>query len=298
MDGVGPHNAKVVQRALRTADSNPLRRSALSGSSPATAGDGKRPSAWKALTTNRDLMLLSLAGFGWSWGTYGFVTWPNALLIKGRDVSGITAGFIVAIFAGVAVVSKPLTGMLGDRIGSARKPAIVILALFAVILIFFGTLDNVPALLIAAPILGLAGYGYLPLIVATIPRLVSSQVTGTGAGASNAFWQIPSTLAPSRAARSSRPPAVPGSFRGPRRRTDDRRSHPVLRRRERRKDHRRRPGTGNSRHHHILIPTSQTTRRPPEGDRRVVDCAVHTAVHTDVTDRADHWMFLGHSAAG
>lgn len=62
----------------------------------------------------------------------------------------------------MAVVSKPLTGILGDRIGSARKPAIVILALFSIILIFFGTLDNVPALLIAAPILGLVGYGYLP----------------------------------------------------------------------------------------------------------------------------------------
>ncbi|MGU3585408.1 MFS transporter [Rhodococcus sp. C26F] len=162
----------------------------------ATAGDGKRPSAWKTLTTNRDLMLLSLAGFGGFWGTYGFVTWSNALLIKGHGVSGTTAGFIVAIFAGVAVVSKPLTGILGDRIGSARKPAIVILALFSVILIFFGTLDNVPALLIAAPILGLVGYGYLPLIVAMIPRLVSSEVTGTAAGASNAFWQIASTLVP------------------------------------------------------------------------------------------------------
>lgn len=166
----------------------------------ATAGAGKRPSAWKTLTTNRDLMLLSLAGgFGGFWGgTYGFVTWSNALLIKGHGVSGTTAGFIVAIFAGVAVVSKPpLIGMLGDRVGSARKPAIVILALFAVILIFFGTLDNVPALLIAAPILGLVGYGYLPLIVAMIPpRLVSSEVTGTAAGASNAFWQIASTLVP------------------------------------------------------------------------------------------------------
>jgi nitrate/nitrite transporter NarK len=162
----------------------------------ATNRDGKRPSAWKTLTTNRDLMLLSLAGFGGFWGTYGFVTWSNALLIKGHGVSGTTAGFIVAIFAGVAVVSKPLIGMLGDRVGSARKPAIVILALFAVILIFFGTLDNVPALLIAAPILGLVGYGYLPLIVAMIPRLVSSEVTGTAAGASNAFWQIASTLVP------------------------------------------------------------------------------------------------------
>lgn len=162
----------------------------------ATAGGGKRPSAWSTLTTNRDLMLLSLAGFGGFWGTYGFVTWSNALLIKGHGVSGTTAGFIVAVFAGVAVFSKPLIGMLGDKVGSARKPAIVILALFAVILVFFGTLDNVPALLIAAPVLGLVGYGYLPLIVAMIPRLVSSDVTGTAAGASNAFWQIASTLVP------------------------------------------------------------------------------------------------------
>ncbi|ABG99194.1 MULTISPECIES: MFS transporter [Rhodococcus] len=173
----------------------------------ATNRDGKRPSAWKTLTTNRDLMLLSLAGFGGFWGTYGFVTWSDALLIKGHGVSSTTAGFIVAIFAGVAVFSKPLIGMLGDKVGSARKPAIVILALFAVILIFFGTLDNVPALLIAAPVLGLVGYGYLPLIVAMIPRLVSSGVTVPPPAPPTPSGRSPALSSLSRSARSSPPPA-------------------------------------------------------------------------------------------
>ncbi|WP_245813910.1 MFS transporter [Rhodococcus marinonascens] len=161
-----------------------------------TPSSDKRPSAWKTLASNRDLLLLSLAGFGGFWGTYGFVTWSNALLIKSHGVSGTTAGFIVAMFAGVAVFSKPLIGILGDKVGSARKPAIVILVLFAGMLLVFGSLDSVPTLLIAAPILGVVGYGYLPLLVAMIPRLVPSEVTGTAAGASNAFWQIASALVP------------------------------------------------------------------------------------------------------
>ncbi|RVW02446.1 MFS transporter [Rhodococcus spongiicola] len=158
--------------------------------------DQKRPSAWRTLITNRDLLLVSLAGFGGFWGTYGFVIWSNALLIEGHGVSGTAAGFIVAVFAGTAVVGKPLIGILGDKINSARKPAIVILVLFAGILVFFGTLDHVPTLLIVAPVLGLVGYGYLPLLVAMIPRLVSSDVTGRAAGATNAFWQVASTLVP------------------------------------------------------------------------------------------------------
>jgi ACS family glucarate transporter-like MFS transporter len=161
------------------------------------AGSPKRPSAWRTLSGNRNLLLVSLAGFGGFWGTYGFVIWSNALMIKGHGVAPATAGLIVAIFAALGVFGKPLIGLVADRFNGARRvPAMIVLGCFAVMLIVFGTLDSVPAFLIAAPLLGLSAYCYLPLIVALIPRLVSSEMVGTAAGLSNAVWQLGSVLVP------------------------------------------------------------------------------------------------------
>ena len=67
------------------------------------------------------VVLLALAGFGGFWGTYGFVTWSNTLMIKGYGVKPTTAGAIVAVFAATAVIGKPLVGMIADRLGARGK---------------------------------------------------------------------------------------------------------------------------------------------------------------------------------
>lgn len=146
---------------------------------------------------NRDLVLLGLAGFGGFWGTYGFITWSNALMIRGHGIDPTTAGMVVVVFAGVAVIGKPLVGWIADRCGGARKvPAMVILGLFVVMLLVFGTLGSATAFLLAAPLLGLAAYAYLPLLVAMIPRLATQGTTGSAAGMTNALWQLGSVLVP------------------------------------------------------------------------------------------------------
>ncbi|MFD9664966.1 nitrate/nitrite transporter [Rhodococcus sp. NPDC059968] len=146
---------------------------------------------------NRNLMLVAVAGFGGCWGTYGFITWSNTLMIKGHSVTPATAGFIVALFAALGVFGKPLIGIISDRFNGARRvPAMIVLGCFAVTLLIFGMLSTPLGFLIAAPFLGLSAYCYLPLLVALIPRLVSSHVVGSSAGVSNAFWNIGSVLVP------------------------------------------------------------------------------------------------------
>jgi nitrate/nitrite transporter NarK len=118
-------------------------------------------------------------------------------MIKGHGVAPATAGIIVALFAALGVFGKPIIGLVADRFNGARRvPSMIVLGCFAVMLIVFGMLDTVPAFLIAAPLLGLSAYCYLPLIVALIPRLVSSEMVGTAAGLTNAVWQLGSVLVP------------------------------------------------------------------------------------------------------
>ncbi|BCW78353.1 MFS transporter [Arthrobacter sp. NicSoilC5] len=158
---------------------------------------GKKPE-FGSLARNRNLILTCLAGLCAFWGLYGFVTWSNALMIKGHSIDPETAGLVVAIFAISAILAKPAIGFVTDRFfkGARKGPTIVLLGLFGLILLLFGTLETSIAFIIAAPFLGIAAYGWSPLLVSLVPRLVRSSVTGAASGLANAVWQLGSVFAP------------------------------------------------------------------------------------------------------
>jgi ACS family glucarate transporter-like MFS transporter len=149
------------------------------------------------LLRNRDLLLLGLAGFGGLWGTYGFVIWSNTLMVKAAHLSSVQAGGVVVVVGMSAVVAKPLVGVLTDRWGGRRKlPTILVLGAFVAALLLFGTARSLGAFLLAAPFLGVVAYVYSPLMVAMIPTLTGERLVGCAAGATNALWQLGSTIVP------------------------------------------------------------------------------------------------------
>ncbi|TVT37487.1 MFS transporter [Amycolatopsis rhizosphaerae] len=164
----------------------------------AVRGDARRALPdLRPLLRNRDLLLLGLAGFGGLWGTYGFVTWSNTLMMKGSHLSGVDAGLVVVIFSGVAVAVKPLVGWVTDRLGlGMRLPIMAILLLFTASLLVFGAMRSYGAFLAVAPVLGIAAYAYSPLTAAMIPKLAGGRLAGSAAGAVNAVWQLGSVLVP------------------------------------------------------------------------------------------------------
>lgn len=151
-----------------------------------------------SLRKNRNFILVSLAGFCGMWGLYGFITWSNALMIRGSHIDPRAAGLVVVIFATTAVFVKPVLGWLTDKLFGGRRKAAVItfLGLFVIALFLFGSSRNQTMFLVVAPLLGLAAYGWSPLMVAMIPKLVRDGVVGTAAGVSNATWQLGSVIVP------------------------------------------------------------------------------------------------------
>ncbi|MBK1786616.1 MFS transporter [Prauserella sp. ASG 168] len=151
----------------------------------------------RPLTRNRDLWLLGLAGFGGLWGTYGFITWSNSLMVRGNGISPVQAGTVVVIFGITAIAAKPFIGMVSDLFGDRRKiPVIIVLGAFVVTLLVFGTRDDLTGFLWVAPFLGIAAYVYSPLMVALIPKLAGVRLAGSAAGITNSFWQLGSTIVP------------------------------------------------------------------------------------------------------
>lgn len=149
------------------------------------------------LFRNRSLLFLGLAGFCGLWGTYGFITWSNTLMIKGSHVDPKTAGLIVVIFGAVAIVIKPVVGAITDAFGIRKRTGImVIFGGFVITLLIFGGLSTPTAFMIVAPFLGVFAYVYSPLTAALTPKLVGERLTGSAAGATNAVWQLGSVIVP------------------------------------------------------------------------------------------------------
>ena len=157
---------------------------------------GARVSA-RALLKDRDILLVSLAGFGALWGTWGFAFWSNALMVRGHGLPPAQAAGIVALFGLGAAVAKPIIGWLSDRLGGRRKPpALICLAAFVLLLLVFGHLQTASAFRLAAPFLGVAAFGYSPMTTALVAELAGVEAAGAASGVTNAFWQLGNVLVP------------------------------------------------------------------------------------------------------
>ena len=149
------------------------------------------------LVRNRDLIFLTAAGFGAMWGSWGFAFWVNALMIRGHGLTAATAGAIVGLFGLGAIVGNPLMGLVSDWLGGVRKlPIIVCLLSFVVLLMVFGGLAGESQFRIAAPILGIAAFVYMPLLGAMVTEVAGVALAGSATGLSNAIWQMGSILVP------------------------------------------------------------------------------------------------------
>ena len=119
-------------------------------------------------------------------------------MTKGSNIPPVQAGIVVVIFAGTAILAKPLIGIVSDVLFAGRRKmlAVIVLGLFVVILLIFGAQSSLTGFIWVAPFLGIAAYVYSPLLVAMIPQLAGVRLAGSAAGATNAFWQLGSVLVP------------------------------------------------------------------------------------------------------
>jgi sugar phosphate permease len=161
---------------------------------PAVAA-GKPPIG--PLLRDRNVLLLTLSGFGAFWGTWGFAFWANALMIRGHHLSAVEAGLIMTIAGVAAMIGKPLIGLISDWLGGQEKwLTIATLTLFAVMLLVFGTLHDRLAFQIAAPLIGFGAFVYSPLLAVMVADVAGPALAGSATGLTASVWQLGSTIVP------------------------------------------------------------------------------------------------------
>lgn len=149
------------------------------------------------LLRDRNVILLTLGGFGAFWGTWGFAFWANALMIRGHHLSAVEAGLIMTIAGVAAMIGKPLIGFVSDWLGGQEKwLTIATLTLFAVMLLTFGTLHDKLAFQIAAPLIGFGAFVYSPLMAVMVADAAGTALAGSATGLTASVWQLGSTIVP------------------------------------------------------------------------------------------------------
>ena len=142
-------------------------------------------------------LVCGLTGFAALWGTWGFAFWANALMVKGRGLSDVEAGFIVSLAGIAAIIGKPAIGLLSDWSGGRGKwLTFATFVLFAVMLTVFGRLTGKAAFELAAPFVGLGAFLYSPLLAAMVAETSGPVLAGSAAGILGAFWQLGSVIVP------------------------------------------------------------------------------------------------------
>ncbi|WP_223942619.1 MFS transporter [Arthrobacter sp. StoSoilB22] len=151
----------------------------------------------RPLFTNRDLLLLGLAGFGGVWGATGFITWSNTLMVRGNGIDPVDAGIVLVMFSIIAIGIKPIVGWVTDALRLGQKiPIIFIFIVFGCALLLFGRLSTFTQFLWCAPLVGFGAYAFSPLTAALAPVLSGKTLAGSAAGGVNAVWQLGSVAAP------------------------------------------------------------------------------------------------------
>lgn len=150
----------------------------------------------KPLLRDKNMLLITLAGFGGFWGTWGFAFWSSTLLIKKEEFTSVEAGFIVSLAGIAAIVGKPLFGYISDYCNNPRIIAMSGLIVFAVMLLIFGNLHGRTAFLLAAPLLGLGAFVYSPLLGVMVAEIAGPARAGTATGMTAAIWQLGSAIVP------------------------------------------------------------------------------------------------------
>lgn len=149
------------------------------------------------LFKSRDLMLTAGAGFFAMWGTWGTLTWANTYMSQSLGLTLQQSGQMMAVFGFGALVGQPLAGWLADRyLKRRRQTAMVILAVFAILLGLFGSNRDTGLLLVLIPLLGAGSFIFGPVLNTFISELVSPRQVATAVGLCNGIWQIGSLVSP------------------------------------------------------------------------------------------------------
>ena len=149
----------------------------------------------KYIFANRDLMLLSGAGFFLMWLQLGTATWANAY-IKGLGFSVSEAGKVMAYYGLGGAIAPLVSGILSDRLGQRKRLIVAAFVLVVPFTVLFGYQTRLEALYIVGFAGGFSSYLANPQLTVLISQFAGINRAATANGVANCLFQMASLLSP------------------------------------------------------------------------------------------------------
>jgi sugar phosphate permease len=149
-----------------------------------------------AFFTNRDLILLGLAGFCLMWMEIGFASWANTYIKKQLGFSVKEAGLVLICYSIGGVLASPVSGWISDILGNRKKIMIGSYLLAIPLTVLFGYQKSLTMLIAVGFIYGFISYCANPHLSLMIAEAAGKSRAATATGISNVMFQLSAMIGP------------------------------------------------------------------------------------------------------
>lgn len=151
----------------------------------------------KFVLSNRNILLVSLAGFSLIWCQIGFGSVANTYMKEALNFSLIEAGQVMTAFGLIGILMPSLAGYLCGKYPAGKKWMLIMchVLIIAAVLIF-GQLGTMTACLVMASLMGcLMGFAN-PIYSVIIAENAGPEWAATAGGLGNSIFQIAAIISP------------------------------------------------------------------------------------------------------
>ena len=145
--------------------------------------------------SNRNIVLVAIAGFCLMWMELGVATWANAY-IKKLGFSVKEAGLVLIWYSVGGVIAPVISGWLSDRLGNRKNIVLLAYAISAPLTIYFGAQTTLSMLNIAGFIYGFCSYAANPHLSLMVSEFAGKEWAATANGITNLIFQLASMIGP------------------------------------------------------------------------------------------------------
>lgn len=151
----------------------------------------------KFVFSNRNILLVSLAGFSLIWCQIGFGSVANSYMKEALNFSLIEAGQVMTAFGLIGILMPSLAGYLCGKLPAQKKWMIIAChVLLIVAILAFGRLGTMTSCLVVASLMGcLMGFAN-PIYSVIIAENAGPEWAATAGGLGNSIFQIAAIISP------------------------------------------------------------------------------------------------------
>ncbi|WP_425058243.1 MFS transporter [Sporomusa carbonis] len=150
---------------------------------------------FKVFFSNRNTVLVAIAGFCLMWMELGLATWANAY-IKKLGFSVQEAGMVLIWYSVGGVIAPVVSGWISDKLGNRKNIVIAAYAISALLTIYFGSQTTLSMLNIVGFIYGFCSYAANPHLSLMVSEFAGKEWAATANGITNFIFQLASMIGP------------------------------------------------------------------------------------------------------